>query len=354
MAVVTTFTHPRIGIIGSIAADSKGNVYFTDTGASVIFIKKKSNDSIHIFAGKYLTSEYREGTRLQARFSYPFGIACANDILYISDYIDHVIRTIDVANPDDDQTPVNLLLGGVGLSGYKEDNGSDARFNKPAGLAIYDSILYICDEGNHKIRTCNLLEDYAITKTLIGKENSNNIVVPTTDGPPLDIFLYEPAQIAVGKVGDMITVFFIQGNDYFLWKLQDDFVTRVPFYDENRMVIAIAINPLDNMLYIIDILERAILSMNISTGVRTKIAGKGDQPAILNGPVESAMFSEPHVLAVDKDSNIYVKDNEKLLRRIGAPEPVVQLAGMRKTRKRHSRKTQKGRRKSKLSRKVRH
>jgi hypothetical protein len=39
-----------------------------------------------------------------------------------------------------------------GRRGYSDGGGSNAKFNRPCGLAVFDGIVYVADTKNHAIR----------------------------------------------------------------------------------------------------------------------------------------------------------------------------------------------------------
>ena len=208
---------PEIGRVEHMVADSKGNLYFTDITNGVIYIKQK--DQIRIFAGRWGVLGYTERKRLRALFHHPSGLAIdENDILYIADSSNHVIRTIDVKNPDDEDTRVRLFMGVPHRPGNKEgtrfiydpENGNPpgvARFSDPSSLAIHNSILYIADVGNFKIRTVRLTDPVPQTALLLGGKTN---IVPTVEGPAKDVSLRRPYAIAAGNSGESTVVFFLQ------------------------------------------------------------------------------------------------------------------------------------------------
>lgn len=350
MDPVDPHAFPEIGRVEHMATDSKGNLYFTDVAYGVIYIKQK--DQIRIFAGKRGVDGYREGKRLRALFDHPSGLAIdENDVLYISDSSNHVIRTIDVKDPDDTQTLVHLFMGVPHGPGNKEgtrfiydpENGNPpgvARFRDPGALAIHNSILYIADVSNFKIRTVRLTDPVPQTAVLLGGKSN---IVPTVEGPAADVSLRRPHTIAAGSSGASTVVFFLQYGDLNLWKLQDDHVSKVLLGDPHPDSGGIAISPVDNMLYVSDVDNHKITKLNISDGTHSVVAGSGDK-GILDGPVDTAKFAELGNLTVANDGTIYVVDNNKFIRQIGVPGAVAAQA--QRARKRQSRRQLRRRRTS--------
>jgi len=355
MAVVTTLLTDReqqhMGYLGPnalpeingpyhMATDSKGNLYFTDPSNGVVYIKQK--DQIRVFAGQMGGGGYSEGKRLVAYFQYPSGLAVdENDILYIADSGNHVIRTIDVKNPDDEQTHVRLFMGTPYTVGDREgtcyrypdpvDRLGVARFNHPNALAIHNSILYIADELNYKIRTIRLTDAVPQTALLLGKKYNAGF---TVEGPAASTILLQPAAIAVTSSGASTVVFFIQFGDVNLWKLQGGHVSKVLLGDPHPDSGGIAINPVDNTLYFSDFKAHQIIKLNISDGTHTIVAGSGDD-GIEDGHVGAAKFAEPGWITIANDGTIYVVDANKYIRQIAVPGAVAgaQVSRTRKSRR---------------------
>jgi len=97
------------------------------------------------YAGTQGSADNASGS--SARFNYPFGIAVdASNNLYITDTLNQTIRVISSAGA------VTTLAGTVGTSGFKDDTGTSAKFNNPAGIATDGTNLFVADSSNHVIR----------------------------------------------------------------------------------------------------------------------------------------------------------------------------------------------------------
>ena len=89
-----------------------------------------------------------------ATFYEPHDLALSNDstILYVADFLNHKIRAVVVA------TGAVSTIAGSGSVGAVDATGTSASFNRPVGLALLrdDTILYVSDHDNHKIRAVNV------------------------------------------------------------------------------------------------------------------------------------------------------------------------------------------------------
>jgi hypothetical protein len=129
-----------------IAVDPDGNVFVADDDD---FTVRKITPAgvVTTFAGVPGSIGSADGTDA-ARFNFPFGLAIdANRNLYLNDTANHIIRKITAAGA------VTTLAGVAGVFGNVDGTGSDARFGRPAGIAVdANGFLYISDEDNHNIR----------------------------------------------------------------------------------------------------------------------------------------------------------------------------------------------------------
>lgn len=145
VGTAATFRNPS-----GVAIDGNGNLFITDSGASVIRKVTPSRVATTL-AGKYQGLDgipgSNDGTASAARFKEPHGIAVdALGNLYIADSGNHTIRRMSPAG-------VVTTIGGVpGYTGSGEGIGEKAVFNQPFGIAVdVSGNLYVADTLNHRI-----------------------------------------------------------------------------------------------------------------------------------------------------------------------------------------------------------
>jgi hypothetical protein len=140
-AAASTFNNPTYSVV-----DSKGTVIVSDTENHVI--RKIENNMVYTFAGNGQEG-YKDGKYGDVRFHAPTGLAIdANNNVYAADTLNHVIRKI---TPEGIVSTFAGIAGNTG--GYKDGGAAEAVFNEPMGLALDEKGgLYVADSGNHLIR----------------------------------------------------------------------------------------------------------------------------------------------------------------------------------------------------------
>ncbi len=130
-----------------VALDAAGNLYVADSGNHSIR-KITGSGTVTTFAGGNPSPGHTDGTGSAARFRDPAGIAAtAAGILFVADTGNHTIRKITADGV------VSTFAGSPGVEGSSDGSGGEARFSKPAGVAV-DSAgnVFVADTGNHTIR----------------------------------------------------------------------------------------------------------------------------------------------------------------------------------------------------------
>ncbi len=134
-----------------IAVDSKGNVYFSDTGNNRIRMVSVTDSSITTIAGDGTGNYYGDGANASYSEIYqPTGMAFdAADNLYFADTSNHRVRRIAAADGK------ITTVAGFGIPG-KADNGGlavNSLLHYPTSVTVDTSgNLYIADSINNRVR----------------------------------------------------------------------------------------------------------------------------------------------------------------------------------------------------------
>lgn len=159
----------------------------------------------------------QNGTLAEALFRAPAHLAAAEDpegdrggplgpyCLVVSDYQAHVIRWIHSSGA------VETYAGEPGHAGFrKADHGSQARFNRPQGIAIIgDGKVVVADQGNHRVR---LLEWDSAGSSLRVRTLAGSGASGAADGPCLTATFTELRDLCWAELEDREAVTVIDGN----------------------------------------------------------------------------------------------------------------------------------------------
>ena len=125
-------------------------LYVSETGNQRIRAIDIASGAVSDLAGS--AGGHANGVGAAARFNSPGGLAVSGNTLYVADISNHRIRAVDI--PSGTVSDV----AGSGTSGHADGAGADARFNSPTGIAVNETgtTLYVADSGNHRIRAIDI------------------------------------------------------------------------------------------------------------------------------------------------------------------------------------------------------
>lgn len=244
---------PQFDTPRAVVKDSLGNLFVADSGNNRIRRIDGATGEVTTHAGGS-TAGNMEGTGTQALLSAPTGLAIdSSDNLYVADKGAHNIKKISPAGQ------VTIVAGDSadpGRADYVESTGTQARFNSPSGVALSadETILYVADTGNHRVRRISLSTG---TTSLVAGNGVGNYLDDN------------------GSLADI----------------------NSPW--------GIVCAP-DGVLYVSDGLQR-LRKIHTNADVRT-IAGTGTT-AFRDGDLGTSMLNNPRGLALDTKGNLYVADS---------------------------------------------
>ena len=235
---------------------------------------------VSTLAGGGAVSGNIDATGTSARFNQPNGVALTSDgaTLYVGDYSNHKIRRVVTG------TGAVTTLSGIGSKGSTDGVAAVATFNSPSGLALKsdNSIIYVCDRFNHKIRS-----------------------VATADGG--------------------VTTLSGDGNAG-----SDDGIKALASFHYPRSLV---LNSEETVLYVAESHNHKIRSVTVSTGAVTTLCGDGNIGSD-DGSCASASFNYPFGIAyfldpVSLSGFLYVSDlyNNKIRKILVSQQTVTTLAG---------------------------
>jgi sugar lactone lactonase YvrE len=217
------------------------------------FVKAQNAVSTH--AGS--SQGYLDATGTSAKFKAPTGICISPDgqYIYVADYSGHRIRRINIT------TKAVTTIAGNGTSGYLDSTGVSAKFSYPSGVCISPdgSTLFVCDNGNSRIRRINLSNQRVSTVAgdgNFGYTDHSNGALASFNGPT-----------------DVV----ISG---------------------------------DSVLYVSDTENHLIRKIDLGTSAVSTLTGMANVGGFQNGTGYNAAFRLPKGMAISNDqSTLFIADN---------------------------------------------
>jgi hypothetical protein len=275
------------------------NLYVTDSGNHTIRKIVISSGLVETFAGTAGQSGTANGTNAEARFNSPTGITGDGTYLYVSDTENHTIRKIAI-----NSQAVTTLAGMSGMSG--SDNGLSL-FNKPSGIAIVGSNLYVADRNNNTIRLVSVADSLApifagIVRGGDGSGNAVSFAGPygmTTDGT--NIYFTDTEDSTIRKMvistGVVSTLAGVSGQAG-----ADDGIGALARFRKPEGITTDGTN-----LYVTDYGNNAIRKIVIESREVITLAGSVNASGSDDGAGTSALFNAPYGITTD-GINLYVAD----------------------------------------------
>lgn len=299
-------TSASFGVVTSIAADTRGNLYETDLVHHSIR-KITSTSIVSILAGDWANSGHVDAQGAAARFRSPIGmVADSSGNLYVAESFGHVIRKI---------TPSGIVTTIAGRENYggsvDGDSTTTAGFRDPYAITR-DAAgnLYVTELDEQVIRKIDT--DRKVT-TLAGIGGVSGLVNSAANtGYTL---FNKPSGIAVDPAGNL---YIADQNNHCIRKLDPAGIvttfagTGLAGAADGTLATAsfnfptgIVIDP-DGNFYIADRGNHTIRKIS-TAGIVSTIAGSG-LPGYLDGSGVSASFNSPSGLALDPQGNLYIAD----------------------------------------------
>jgi sugar lactone lactonase YvrE len=284
---------------------------------------KTSSAMVSTFAGSG-TAGAANGTGTSAAFTYPSSIVYADGGLYIGDFGNNLIRTINLS------TVAVTTVAGTGVAGLLNGPVTSAEFNGTANI-VFDGSgdLFIADEENNVIRE---ISSSGIVTTIAGTGTAGY-----QDGAAASAQFDYPEGMVFDAAGNLYVA---DGHNNVIRKINistatvstyagtgtagftNGALTSASFNDPYGMTIDASGN-----LYVTDIQNNSIRKITVSSGMVSTFAGTGTV-GLTNGPATNATFYYPLGCTFDSDNNMYVSDTyNNVIRKISASGTVTTVAG---------------------------
>jgi sugar lactone lactonase YvrE len=198
-STVVVATNAKVSGPTGIAVDSKGNVYFSDSGNNRIRRVSVTDSSISTIAGDGTGAYYGDGAgAAYSEVNHPTSLIIdAQDNIYFADSLNHRVRKIAAADGK------ITTVAGIGYAG-KNDNGGlavNAELHYPSSVSV-DSPgnLYIADQINNRVR---MVTTNGLIWTIAGSGRFGN----TGDGgAALSASMYFPSGVQVDSAGKVYVI----------------------------------------------------------------------------------------------------------------------------------------------------
>jgi cysteine-rich repeat protein len=288
-------------------------IYFSDQQAHTIRRTSYPTYTVSTLAGSYKQPGSTDGVGAAARFSYPEGLAYLSPYLYVSDSGNHTIRRIHSSTG-----ATETIAGAAGQSGTADGPGATARFNKPYGLAIYGTTLYVADGSNCAIRKIALGTTGFPVSTFVGSPGTCGHV----DGNGAAARLAGPAGIAALSADEL---YFTDGQGVRRAQVNGDVTspygawieygwvdatgTAARFFGPGAMAYLASPTP---TLYVAEAGNYIVRKIDLNSGSVTTLAGTAGQIGNVDGTGAAARFTAPKGLGASWSSStgaeVYVTD----------------------------------------------
>ena len=267
------------------------------------------------------SSGRQDGQGVAAKFMEPTGVCTdAAGNIYVADSYNHLIRKI---------TPSGLVstVAGTGVRGRENGPSTEASFDTPFGVMVDQSgSVFVADAGNHQIRKISpegIVSVYAGSS--IGRAGAENGIGGTgrfslPESMVFDemgnMYIADTENHSIRKISPGIEVTTFSG--YLGVKGDSEGQGSVARYEKP---VAIARDPRNGDFYVADYINNKVRRIS-ANGLMTTYAGTGERSSI-NGPRLTAAFDHPTGLTIDNKGNVYVSDDNNLIRRISAVTGLV-------------------------------
>lgn len=256
------------------------------------------------------------GPATAAQLNEPYEVRFAkNGDMYFVEMQNHIIRKVD-ANSAQIST-----IAGTGTAGFSGDGGPalKAQFNRPHSIVLSedDSILYVADIQNHRIRAIDLAKG-----TITSIAGNGQKKLPVDGEPTVGKPMVGPRALYLD--GDDLWIALREGHSVWRLDLKSGLVHHVACSgkkgysgDGGSAKEATMNGPKgivkapNGCLYVVDTENQAIREIDVENDRIRTVAGigpKGRGYSGDGGPATEAKMDRPHGIGVDQNNALYIGD----------------------------------------------
>ncbi|XP_062988766.1 NHL repeat-containing protein 2 [Elgaria multicarinata webbii] len=322
---------------GKVALDGTGGrLIIADTGHHRILVVRKNGQILHIVGGP--NSGRKDGTFSEASFSSPQGVAIKNNVIYVADTENHLIRKIDL-----DLEMVSTVAG-VGMQGTDKEGGAkggEQPISSPWDVAFGssathdDGFLWIAMAGTHQIwalmlecgklpKGSDLKKGTCLRFAGSGNEENRNNAYPHKAGfaqpSGLSVAAEEPWNclfVADSESSTVRTISLKDGAVKHLVGGERDPMNLFAFGDIDgaginaklQHPLGVAWDKKRSLLYVADSYNHKIKFVDPKMKNCATLAGTGEASNVIGSSFTSSTFNEPGGLCVEDGGRLlYIAD----------------------------------------------
>jgi len=299
----------RFASIRGVAVDAAKNIYVADAAMHTIR-KISSAGVVSTLAGLAGKTGSSDGTNSNARFNRPSGVAVDSvGNVYVADFVNQTIRRVT------SEGVVTTLAGKAGTSGGLDGTGTNATFVLPNGLAL-DLVgnLYVAESGGTAPKPFRKVMTNGVVSTLTNTFSSTQFAGLVVDGGSNIFAVQETSPSRVWRIAATGTASVFAGavsgySDGLRTNAQFSGAWGITLDGENNLILA-------------DRLSNTIRKIT-TNGVVSTLGGLGGSSGSADGEGSVARFNSPWSVAVDSAGALYVADGNGTIRKgiryTGAP-----------------------------------
>ncbi|NXG50843.1 NHLC2 protein, partial [Psilopogon haemacephalus] len=324
---------------GKVTVDNSGErLVIADTGHHRILVTRKNGQILHTIGGP--NSGRRDGRFSEAAFNSPQGIAIKNNVIYVADTENHLIRKIDL------ELELVTTVAGIGIQGVDQEGGAkgeeqpisspwDVVFGNSVSGTQEDDVLWIAMAGTHQIwalmleggklpKGSDLKKGVCLRFAGSGNEENRNNAYPHKAGfaqpSGLSLASEEPWNclfVADSESSTVRTISLKDGAVKHLVGGERDPLNLFAFGDADgaginaklQHPLGVAWDKKRKLLYVADSYNHKIKVVDPKMKNCATLAGTGEASNIIGSSFMQSTFNEPGGLCVEENGRLmYVAD----------------------------------------------
>jgi sugar lactone lactonase YvrE len=301
---------------GGLLADGAGSLFIADSGNFAVRTMAIADGVVTTYAGAASRGSV-DGTRAEARFAAPQGLAVGDAVAYVADTGNHTIRAVTLATG-----AVTTLAGAAGEAGHVDGPLTAARFDAPTGLALdpVAGMLYVGDVLNRVIRRIDLGKGLVTTLAYTSGAGFDGLDAPSglsiaasqlfvADSNDDDVLAID---LAKGEATPVAGQFGTIGT-------ADGTGAGATFFAPT----SVAADGLGH-LFVADNQASTVREIALGTSQVSTLAGSANEPGSADGTGPAARFGQPFGLTANDLGDLFVADtNNNAVRHIDVASGAV-------------------------------